>query len=316
MSQVPEPIARQAMAWLLALQSPPVAERTLAGWQAWRQAAPEHERAWQCIEQFGERFAALQGHTRLTQSALGSAPLGRRQALKVLGLLAGAGGLGWAARSSRLGQDALADYHSPVGEQRRYTLADGSSVLLNTDTAIDVSITAQARGLRLLRGEVQLRSVADSRGPLALCTAQGKVEAMAACFSVRQGDGTSRVSVREGEVWVRPAAAAAQRLVAGQQLLFSSAQAGPPRALSEADQAWADGMIIADNQRLDAFLAELSRYRHGHLGCAAALAGLRVSGTYPLADTERVLASVSRLLGVGIRRFTPWWVSLEPMQAA
>ncbi|KAG1059180.1 hypothetical protein G6F40_018182 [Rhizopus arrhizus] len=64
--------------------------------------------------------------------------------------------------------------------------------------------------------------------------------------------------------------------------------------------------------RLDAFVDELSRYRKGRLVCDPAVAGLRISGSFPLGDTDRVLAAVERALPVRADRYTRYWVVLRP----
>jgi transmembrane sensor len=59
------------------------------------------------------------------------------------------------------------------------------------------------------------------------------------------------------------------------------------------------------------FLAELGRHRPGVLRCAPDAADLRVSGTYPLANTDRVLAALTLSLPVQVRSRTRWWVVME-----
>jgi transmembrane sensor len=58
-------------------------------------------------------------------------------------------------------------------------------------------------------------------------------------------------------------------------------------------------------------LAELSRYRPGYLGCAPEVAGLRLSGTFLLDDSEAVLANLQDSLPVHVRRLTRYWVRIE-----
>ena len=99
---------------------------------------------------------------------------------------------------------------------------------------------------------------------------------------------------------------------AGQQTAFGSRGVEPLEAASAEHQAWTTGVLLADNQRLEDFLAELSRYRHGYLGCDPRIADLRVVGAFPLADTERVLDALAATLPVRIERRMAWWVSLEP----
>jgi transmembrane sensor len=60
------------------------------------------------------------------------------------------------------------------------------------------------------------------------------------------------------------------------------------------------------------FVTELARYRSGHVACDPAVAGLRVSGTYPLADTDRVLAILGKSLPVAVEYRTCYWVRVVP----
>jgi transmembrane sensor len=63
--------------------------------------------------------------------------------------------------------------------------------------------------------------------------------------------------------------------------------------------------------RLADFLDELSRYRRGRLQCDARVANLLISGTYPLADSERILDMLERALPVRVQRFTRYWVNVQ-----
>ena len=70
-------------------------------------------------------------------------------------------------------------------------------------------------------------------------------------------------------------------------------------------------MLAVHDMRTGRFLAELSRYRHGRLGCSADVADLRLSGIFPLADTEAVLETLPHLLPVAVHRFTRYWVDVR-----
>jgi transmembrane sensor len=74
-------------------------------------------------------------------------------------------------------------------------------------------------------------------------------------------------------------------------------------------------MLVAQGQPLQEFLAELSRYRRGHLACDPRLANVPVSGTFPLANTERIIFAVADTLQLDVRQFTRYWVTLQPRQA-
>ncbi|WZB64613.1 hypothetical protein WJ970_28925 [Achromobacter xylosoxidans] len=47
------------------------------------------------------------------------------------------------------------------------------------------------------------------------------------------------------------------------------------------------------------------------LACDPYVAGLRISGSFPLADTDRALAAVERALPVQVLRYTRYWVVLR-----
>ncbi|MNT40898.1 fec operon regulator FecR [compost metagenome] len=70
-------------------------------------------------------------------------------------------------------------------------------------------------------------------------------------------------------------------------------------------------MLVAAHRRLGDFLDELGRYRRGQLNCAPEVAELLISGSYPLADSERILDLLEVALPVRVRRFTRYWVTVE-----
>jgi len=73
-------------------------------------------------------------------------------------------------------------------------------------------------------------------------------------------------------------------------------------------------VLIAQDQPLGEFLQELSRYRPGLLRWDPAVANLRVTGSFQLADTERVLVLLAATLPVELHWRTRFWVTLEPRQ--
>jgi len=309
-AHIPPHVARAAVRWLLALDGG--GEGARRQWQAWLAADPLHARAWQ-------RIAEVDGQLRGVPAAvalhtLAAPSLARRHAVRLAVLLtAGAGGL-LAARQTGTWQQMAADHSTATGERRETVLADGTRLLLNTASAVDVRYSAAERLIVLRAGEVLVRSAADPAGrPLRVRSAEGTVRAIGTRFTVRQQGGYTFVAVLEGVVELTPAHAprAAQRLSAGEQGSFTATAASAPAPLQEGAAAWEGGMLVADGMPLPDFVAELARYRPGVLRCAGNAAQLRVSGTYPLADTDRVLAALTLSLPVQVRSRTRWWVVVE-----
>jgi transmembrane sensor len=53
-------------------------------------------------------------------------------------------------------------------------------------------------------------------------------------------------------------------------------------------------MLVADAMPMAEVCAQLSRYRPGLLQCAPEAVSIKVSGAYPLADTDRALAMLAK----------------------
>ncbi|MCY1482600.1 Protein FecR [compost metagenome] len=305
-------VAAQAVQWLVELQDGEPSVQRRADWAAWRAAAPEHEQAWQRIETVNRRLRGLPSD--LAHRALDAPSAhGRRDALKALAVLLGAGAVGWQALEHRPWQPWLADQRTGVGERKELTLADGSRLVLNTDSAVNIRFDQSQRLIDLQRGEIFLQGSADPR-PLRVTTPQGLVDRAGPHFGVRLDERLSRVSLFAGSAAIQPAAYSGAPLLlqAGQQLGFDQRGFGPLGAVDENARAWTRGMLIARGMRLADFLAELARYRHGRLGCDPAIADLRLSGSYPLDDSERILALLPKALPVEVRHFTRYWVSVHP----
>ena len=71
-------------------------------------------------------------------------------------------------------------------------------------------------------------------------------------------------------------------------------------------------MLVASDMRLDRFIDELRRYRPGLITLAPEVAGLRLSGVFPLADTDRILQSLVQVLPVRIHVPVRYWVRIGP----
>src|ERR1700733_11875140 len=56
-------------------------------------------------------------------------------------------------------------YETAVGHQKRITLADGSSVILNTNSRLDVNFSAKCRDVHLMRGEAYFEVVHNKTRP-------------------------------------------------------------------------------------------------------------------------------------------------------
>lgn len=315
---LPAAVVDAAVDWLVHLWSGEATEASRAQWLRWRAADPLHDEAWRRVESTDARWRT--GAPGLAAALAGRpAATGRRRALGGMAALAVAGLAAYAGREQMAARGWLAEVRTAKGEQRRLYLPDGTQLLLNTATALDIDFSATLRRLRLYAGELLIATAPDiqaPRRPFVVDTPAGRAQALGTRFTVRHdADGpaahATRVEVLEGAVELR-GPVSALRIDAGQAARLpaggGAAEALPPPAAP----AWADGMLVSSDMRLDAFVDELRRYRPGLIQLAPEVAGLRLSGVFPLADTDRILQALVQVLPVRVHVPVRYWARIGP----
>lgn len=306
---IPQQVARQAVEWMLELQSTTASDSAREAWTRWRAQHPSHELAWQRIESVRDRFGGLSATAAVAHATL--TPTGscqRRHAVKALAVLLFGAGIAWTVEEKSHWQQWRADLRTGVGEQLRTTLADGTLLMLNTDSAVNVLIRPNERRLQLVAGEIYVATAKEER-PFLIETRQGLAQALGTRFTVRSIDDRARVAVFEGAVRLTPTTVGVGGLVlqAGEAASFTKDAVDATRSADENSKAWVEGTLVARSMRLREFLAELSRYTPHTLSCDPAVADLRVSGSYPVAQVPLILDAVSTTLSLQVETVTRFW---------
>ncbi|AGL81948.1 MULTISPECIES: FecR domain-containing protein [Pseudomonas] len=304
-------VVEQASEWLMLHWGGELSAQQRSAFDAWQQADPEHQRAWQRLQQLQQTLQGVPEHS--THVLLAKAPdQQRRAALKLLGLLLVAGGSGYLVQDSQPWRAAFAAQRSATGEIRHLTLSDGSRLDLNSASAVDLLFSASERRIRLIQGEILLTSGHDPSRPLIVETPAGDIQALGTRFAVRELDGGTRVDLYEGALRISPRHTQALQLNAGERLWFDAGRVSARQVAQVNASSWSEGRLIAERQPLGQFVAELSRYRPGVLRCDEQVAGLLLTGVFPLADSDAVLAALERSLPVRAHAVTRYWVTLKP----
>ena len=179
-----------------------------------------------------------------------------------------------------------ATYETQIGEQKTVLLSDGTEVVLNTDTALRVAYSSDARMLHLSRGELHVDVVEDLARPLSVIAGDKIVQALGTEFSVQITDEQHvEVLVTEGKVvvgvqpaWNRTVPEGPERSLlvppvlaqtdsntvdAGEALLMGV----PDEAITpvtadeiEVELSWKEGRLIFRSEPLAEALAEVERY--------------------------------------------------------
>jgi len=314
---------REAAEWRVRLEEQ-VPEADRRAFERWLQADADHALAWREIEatwdalDSARRPAARAALERTYREE-------RRQARRLLGRSAGILLLllavlpaAWLALGIDSPGHLLADHHTAIGERRTLTLPDGSRLVLDTATAVDIDFDAERRRIRLRDGRLFIDVATDPGRPLEVVTAEARARAVGTRFSVRRlhvvAPDATRLSVYESRVELCPAAGGGEcrRLRGGQRADAANGRIGPVTEFpSIAEPAWVRGHLEIDDRPVAEVLAELARYHRGLLRFdSAALAGLEVSGVLPLDDTGRALDALAATLPLRVQRYTPWLISV------
>ncbi|STR25811.1 Probable RNA polymerase sigma factor fecI [Janthinobacterium lividum] len=270
------------------------------------QRASSATQAWQQLQTQHEHLPSAVHATLLRACVQANAP--RRHAVKTLALLLACGASLYAFERRSPWRGWMADYRTAVNQRRVVTLDDGTQLTLNTNSAVNIAYDGARRRIELLAGEIFIATGKDAaQRPFFVGTPHGSLQALGTRFTVRLHEQYASAGVLEGAVAVL-ADDGAQRLVLrpGEGAHFDGT--GVHRqALAPYGGAWLNGMLVARDMRLADFLAELSRYSDHPLSCAPAIAGLRVSGSYPLADVDAILDAVSASLQLRRHTVTRFW---------
>jgi ferric-dicitrate binding protein FerR (iron transport regulator) len=277
----PQPISDlsdDALDWQVLLHSGHASATDRSHYQRWCQLSPAHAEAAREAEALWQDL----GHTPTAQ-VFEAAPARRSKRHWARGIAASlvllvAGYSGWQQVPVW-----LADYHTGIGEQQSITLADGSRVLLNSGSALNVAFSASERRVTLQAGEALFETADDPR-PFVVETAGEAVQGSAATFSVRR-DG--HVVLAKGEA----------RL--GDHSLAIAADAS-------AQTAWQRGKLIFNGKPLGQVLAELERYQHGRILLSDhKLSALEVSGVFDLNEPQALLRTLEQRYGLKVT-YLPW----------
>ncbi|HDS1793098.1 FecR family protein [Pseudomonas putida] len=180
-----------------------------------------------------------------------------------------------------------------VGAQRELVLADGSQVLLDSGSRLQIERHLRSRQLELLEGQARF-TVVHADAPFIVHSQGVRVRDIGTVFDVRSDVRGVRVAVLEGAVEVGIGHGAVQPLRAGQQLLAAAGELGEVQAVaSGAMEAWRSSVLRFDGTPLRDAIVDLQRYSEVPLRLAdERTGGLRLSGEF---DSRQVRALQEQL---------------------
>jgi transmembrane sensor len=301
----------RAARWAVRMDAGPLRDEEQRELDAWLAEDSRHRGAFVRAQ---ARWLDLDRFAALTGVAENAAPAPRRFDRRTL-IAAGIAGI---AASVGAGWLALRPegsvYATDVGEVRRISLRDGSTLLLNTLSEVAVRFDDATREVRLARGEALFEVARDPSRPFVVQARGMTVRAVGTAFAVRMEGSQVDVTVTEGIVEVgagspdrklASAPASARRISANQTATLvpgsvPAVGAIAPRTL-ERKLAWRAGMVAFDGESLAQAVAEVNRHNHKRIVVSdSALAAQPVVGIFRASDIEGFAATTAAALGAQV----------------
>lgn len=319
--------------WFAKLNAGPLTEKTNEEFLAWLEQNPEHEQeyercelAWDmvgeleqdpeiatCIKECEDRIEEYHDRSNLWTDLFASVremlggPVAKSAALAFCCIFA----FSWVLL--QLPQT----YETGVGEQRLITLADGSSVTLNTDTRIAVRYSSALRGIELERGEAIFNVEHDADRPFEVMAGNGLARAIGTRYNVARAGEIVTVSVLEGVVEVQANVTEHRDLPKGvanleqhnAPVILKQGQAvnywevgaidKPQGADIKRINAWLEGKLDFEADLLSDVIKEHNRYSSQKIVISHdQLKSLLVSGVFNAGDTEALLFALNETFGI------------------
>lgn len=319
--QSPSALEDEALAWVVRLHSGHASDQEVRACEAWQHVSPAHQRAFREASTLWEEIGSVGPPRHSSSQTVRPADSHRRRwwpRLRRWSLVACAFLLtiGWLSWEPLLNQFRLqtAQHRTAVGQQEQVVLQDGSQLVLNTDTALNVVFSPQGREVYLLKGEAAFSVAPDSMRSFTVRSQDTATTALGTKFVVQTQSDWVTVTVSEHAVQVSsPNSTTSSPIVIreGQQISHLTDGGWGAAQSVDANQAsaWQRGKMIFQAQPLGAVVADLNRYRHGHIFILnPSLRSLPVTGVFEINDPDAALRVIEQTLGIHDTTLSPYFL--------
>ena len=207
-------------------------------------------------------------------------------------------------------------FETSHGQQQSHRLADNSVLYLNTDTALTVRYSKTERRVELTSGEATLEVAHEPQRAFRVLAGSAEIVDRGTTFNVRLREGSTVVTVAEGQVAVglsarnghgansdRGQTAHVVLLSANQQISVAAAAwpATPVTVDAQSTTSWLHRQIRFDREPLERVAAEFNRYAPKPIEITTdQLRNLEISGVFSTDDPEEFIAFLRSLEGVRV----------------
>jgi transmembrane sensor len=300
----------EAMDWLLRLKDEPQCRDHALGLETWlatsdvnRTAWRDALRTWDALGEVKPRHADL---WPIRLPAHVEPPRRSRRAFATGAVLAMAAVVTLVLAAPSLLIRLQADFRTETGESRVVTLADGTSVDLSADSAIDVDLTQEGRHVRLLAGQAFFDVAHDAKRPFTVDAGNARVVVLGTAFDVALDEEATTVQLARGVVGISGDGGkrGVSEMAPGDMATVDAKTGEISHVAVPIDEigAWRGGLLFVNDVTIDSVIARLQRYHHAWIGVPDRTLGRqRVTGLYDLRDPDRALKALVQPHGGKVR---------------
>ena len=328
-------IDRQAAEWMAKLDAEAPTETERAAFKVWVNERPEHRQAFEAmIDLWGDMNVLsevvlpreLREHSHNSKQAQNDPAEPALSLWRRGGMVAACAVLLFAVwLLPNLGHEQSQLFVTGIGEQRRIELADGSQVLLNTNSRLQVRYSDTRRHLNLQQGEAHFEVAHNPARPFEVYAGSGLVRALGTAFSVHINKLLVEVTVTEGVVELdsadkpsrEPPEITATRVdgktqdkgegvqtfevglqvSAGNVLTYDRAVLDQVELMLvkeiEKQLSWHQGLLVFEEEPLDKVVAEIGRYTELKIVIPEReTRQMKVGGLFKVGDTEALFEAL------------------------
>lgn len=334
-----QPHVAEAVEWHVKLMSDGASPADTKNFENWLRASPENATAyarladmWDGMDSLGQsdivreglkdarRHKATRARRRIfdTVRAAGQRLLSPQAAVAVSGLAIAA------IIVFNIVDPGAGAYRTALGEQRTIELDDGSTIMLNTETAIKVSYGDDERRISLIDGQASFDVAKDADRPFIVSVGDGVVRALGTQFDIYKSGDAVTVTLIEGKVEITsapsrswgvksltgaaaPDAAFRTELSPGEQAAIAPAGLISPVVEIDIDRAvaWHEGKVNFRDTPLAEAVAEMNRYSSTKITLAEKdLEAIRVSGVFRVGNSKNFANALESLFDIHVEQRT------------
>ncbi len=198
-------------------------------------------------------------------------------------------------------------YLTEVAEEATIILKDGSKIILNTDTHVEVTFSQKTRSVNLIQGQAYFKVAKDPLRPFIVKFYKGQITALGTEFDIYLQPSQVQVTLLEGAVklehsksmeninrkvklsdqYVRVIAVQGKKAI---RVEMREEYLGGNSYVSEKDAtAWKTGSIIFDSEPLSNIIKEINRYSKNKISLEDKdMANIKISGHFSTNAMETV----------------------------